>query len=107
MNHPRAGGFTKYSSGTLKFAAGAANTYAGTTMVYDGTLDLNNGILFPSVTSYISLPGSLVIGGTNMNYAPRVRLLFDNQIANTAPITVNENGELLLNGHDDVLGAVT
>jgi len=102
-----AGGVFKTGPGTLKYSAAAANTYGGTTTVSDGTLDLNSGILFPSETSYVSVPGPLVIGGTNLAYSPVVRLLFDNQIANTAPITVNENGLLALNGHDDVLGPVT
>jgi autotransporter-associated beta strand protein len=55
----------------------------------------------------VSVAGPLVIGGTNQAYSPLVRLLFDDQIADTAPIMVNENGQLWLNGHDDTLGPLT
>ena len=101
-----AGGLTKSSPGTLKFAAGGANTYVGTTTVTDGTLDLNNGTFIPSAT-YVAVAGPLVIGSTNFSFAPLVRWLLDNQVANTTLITVNPNGRLWLNGQDDTLGSLS
>lgn len=98
-------GFLKASPGTLKLAAGAANTYTGTTTVSDGTLDLNNGT--SSVNTFLAIAGPLVIGNTNPAYSPRVRLLLDDQIANTQPVTVRYNGEFWLNGHNDTIGSLT
>jgi autotransporter-associated beta strand protein len=101
------GGFTKQSPGTLRLQTTLANTYTGTTTVEDGSLDLNSATLVPSVTPVVSVPGALMVGGTNLNNAPLVRLLRDDQIADFSPVRVNENGRLWLNGHDDDLGALT
>lgn len=101
------GGFTKNGPGKLEFNAGTANTYSGSTTVTDGELALNNHTWFPTVTGYVSVPGPLVIGTGDTNFAPLVRLLVNDQIGNGAPVTVNGNGRLWLNGRSDTIGALT
>ena len=102
------GGITKSGPGSLLFNATQANTYSGTTMVTDGTVDLDNGfLLFASFVPLVSVPATLTIGSTNLSYSPIVRLLADNQIADTAAVTVNGNARLSLNSYDDTLGGLT
>ena len=102
------GGIIKAGPGTLLFNATLANTYAGPTTVSDGILDLQNGLfVFSSFVPYVSVPGPLVIGNGDLDYSPVVRLLADNQIADDAAVTVNENSKLWLNTQDDTLGPLT
>ena len=101
------GGFSKSGTGTLELAAGLANTYAGTTSVSDGYLELNNYTFFPVPAGLVSIPGALMIGGTNQNVFPIVRLLSDKQIGDSSAVTVNDNGQLWLTGNDDMIGALT
>lgn len=96
------GGVTKTDVGTLHFNS-VGNSYAGETYVTDGILDLQCGLFGPTVAA----PNALIIGGTNLALSPVVRLLNDDQIANTAPVTVNANGKLWLNSHDDTVGSLT
>jgi autotransporter-associated beta strand protein len=101
------GGYLKAGTGTLELAAILANTYTGTTTVSDGYLELNHVILLPSPVGLISIPGPLIIGGTNQSLFPIVRLQADNQVADSAAVTVNDNGQLWLNGYDDTIGSLT
>lgn len=96
------GGATKLNMGTLHFNS-PGNGYLGDTYVTDGIVDLECGLFGPSV----AIPGPLFIGGTNLLLSPVVRYLNDDQIADTAPVTVNANAKLWLNTHDDVLGSLT
>ncbi len=96
------GGVTKTDAGTLHFNS-LGNSYGGETFVTDGILDLQCAFFGPSV----AVPNALIIGSTNLALSPVVRLLNDDQIANTAPVTVNANAKLWLNTHDDTLGPLT
>jgi autotransporter-associated beta strand protein len=96
------GGVTKTDAGTLHFNS-LGNSYGGETFVTDGILDLQCAFFGPSV----AVPGPLLIGGTNLSLSPVVRLLNDDQITDGAPVTVNANGKLWLNTHDDTVGPLT
>ena len=96
------GGVTKTDAGTLHFNS-FGNSYGGDTFIADGILDLQCAFFGPS----LAVPGALIIGSTNLAFSPVVRLLNDDQIANTAPIAVNANGKLWLNTHDDTVGPIT
>jgi len=90
------GDVIKNGSGLATYFSEKDNTYRGTTFVNAGTLALNQretvSIVPLTVESRIAVPGNLVVGdGTN---AVIVRLNFDDQIANTATVTVLENAEL-------------
>jgi autotransporter-associated beta strand protein len=98
-------GFSKLSPGTLRLSATNANTFTGTTFVENGTLELSNGLNSPTPTNLLAITGPLVIS-TNQNDAI-VRLMRDDQIGDSTPVTVNEDGSLLLNGHDDTIGTLT
>src|SRR5207237_10451054 len=91
------GGFTK-STGLAKLTLGgtSANTYTGLTRVNAGTLELAK----PAGVN--AVPGDLsIFGGT-------VRLLADQQIAETAAASVNNAGTLLdLNGHTQTVHSLT
>jgi len=98
------GGLTKTGLGALVFASVNNNTYTGTTRVLRGPLRLANASIGGS---RIAVPGPLVIGENNPTNSPNVRLLAHHQIANTSPVTINENGTLYLDGFDDTIGALT
>lgn len=95
-----AGGFTKYGVGTPTLAGGSLNTFGDTLRVFDGTLQLNQ-------TGGVAVPGALDIGTTNMATTVTVRLLANGQIASTAPVTINPNGALWLDGHANTIGSLT
>ncbi len=90
------GDVIKNGSGLATYFSEKDNTYRGTTFVNAGTLALNQretvSIVPLTVASRIAVPGNLIVGdGTN---AVIVRLNYDDQIANTATVTVLENAEL-------------
>jgi len=90
------GDVIKNGSGLATYFSEKDNTYRGTTFVNAGTLALNQretvSIVPLTVESRIAVPGNLIVGdGTN---AVLVRLNYDDQIANTATVTVLENAEL-------------
>ncbi len=92
-------GFTKLSPGTLSLQGAQANTFFGAVQVLDGILDLNN--------QGVALPGGVVIGDGNAASSPVVQLSLDDQIGDSAPVTVNNNGRLYLNTHNDGVGPIT
>jgi fibronectin-binding autotransporter adhesin len=94
------GGFTKYGTGILTLAGGSPNTFADTLRVYDGTLQLNQ-------TGGVAVPGALEIGTTNIATTATVRLLANGQIASTAPVTIDPNAALWLDGHANTIGSLT
>lgn len=84
------GGFTKVGGSTLRMIGADANTYGGTTTVESGTLELGRSAFDGSI------PGPLVIGDGSL--VDSVVLLANNQIANTAPVTLNTGALLDLSG---------
>ena len=82
-------GLTVSGGGTLVLGGSAAETYTGTTTVDDGTLQLSD-------TGDVAVPGDLVVGdGTD---PATVQLGASDQINDTAAVTVNAGGELLVEG---------
>lgn len=80
-NNSGAKGLTKTGDGELTFSGSSANTYTGTTYVNAGTLTLGRDAFTTAIA------GNLVIGdgrGTDT-----VRLRNDEQIADTATVTLN------------------
>ncbi len=92
------GSFTKSGDGVAVFSNSGANTYSGGTVVNGGELRL-------SKTSGNAIPGNLTIGdGTGTDI---VRLMTNNQIADSATVTVNSSGQLLVNGTaSDTIGSL-
>ncbi len=80
----------KDGAGTLTLSGTTANTYTGVTTVNAGTLDLSK------TAGVNAISGNLVIGdGTGTD---TVRILADNQIADSATVTIRDGGVLNLNG---------
>jgi fibronectin-binding autotransporter adhesin len=100
-----AGGLTKVSSnGTVRLAGSGANTYAGTTTVNAGTLELSK---LAGVISQIAIPGPLVVGdgvGAANSAVVRWTVGFDTVV--NAPVTMNSDGLLDLNGNEAALGSL-
>ncbi len=78
------GGIIKTDPGLLTLSGTAANTYTGATTVQNGSLSLNKS---PNVTA---IDGDLVIGG--MGNSAEVYQYADEQIANTATVTIGAEG---------------
>lgn len=93
------GGFTKAGPGTLLCNAPAANALAGGMVVLEGFLDLQG--------TGVAVPANLTIGNADTNTTATVRLLADHQIGDSVGVTINENGRLWLNTHQDTLGPLT
>jgi len=95
-------GLMKWGTGTLTYSGSAANTYLGVTYVNQGTLELGKTILDGAV------PGLLVIGdGAGGAEADVVRLTRNNQIANSADVTITSSGLFDLDNYYDRMNAVT
>ena len=89
----------KVGAGTLKLTGAAS--YTGDTQAFDGVLALGNtGAGDPIGT------GDLVIGNNN-GVLGEVRLLVSNQLPAATSILIRSDGELDMNGFDDVIGDVT
>lgn len=103
LNLSGAGSFTKTGTGTLTIGDSTTITHTGQVIVSQGTLVLNN-----TTGTSIGTGGLLISGTSNPT---TVQLTQNNQIANTAPITLTNNGSnnqtLDLNGFTDIVGAVT
>jgi autotransporter-associated beta strand protein len=88
--------------GTVVLSGTAANRYTGTTTVTDGKLVLGKP------AGVTAIPGGLVIGdGVGGPATTVVSLAAANQIADTAPITLNADGVLKLNNFSEKVGPVT
>ncbi len=89
-----------YGPGTVTFQANGNNQYTGTTTVHTGTLllDESNGN---------AIMGPLVVGDGVSTTPALVQELANNQIADTAPVTVNSNGTFDLNAFSDTIGTLT
>jgi len=89
-------------AGTTAFDGTTANTCTGTTFVQHGTLQFNKSVFLVPVgfVARTSVAGDLVVSQSGV-----ARLLFDDQIADSANVSVFTT--LDLNGHDDVIGPLT
>lgn len=96
----------KGNTGDLTLSGFGANTYSGDTVVRDGTLRLDRyRLVGMTVVGATAVPGDLAIGvGTNGVTSAWVELQRDNQIANTAVVTVAGSGLLDLNDQNDTIG---
>jgi autotransporter-associated beta strand protein len=95
------GGFYKFGRGTLTLTGSGMNTYAGPTTVKLGFLRLAK----PAFTT--AIPQNLIIGDPVSNsYFVEVANESDHQIADTADVTVNPNGDLYLKGHMEVINSL-
>jgi autotransporter-associated beta strand protein len=92
---------TKLGTGIVVFTGTAPNTYTGATLVNDGTLQLAK----PSGVA--AVPGSLTVGDGNVPGPDVVQLEADNQLAGSSAVTVNSDGVLDLNGHQQTIGSLT
>src|SRR5207253_9623573 len=72
-------GFTMAGPGTLELTGSNANTYSGTVQVAEGTLEL-------AKASGVAITGNLDVGDF-LGSADTLRLLANNQIITTAPLT--------------------
>lgn len=91
-----AGGFTKTSQGLTVIGGATANTFNGLTTISAGTLDLNK-----TAAGTTALAGNVTVGtGT-------LRLQQQNQIADTASVTVTSGGVFNLNGKSETISALT
>lgn len=108
-----AGNLVKTNVGTLRMDGGGHNTYSGFTRFDGGVLELDKfGIILVGtnvvVTNYIAIPGVLTIGdGNGLVGTDVLRLLSDDQIANTSDVTVKNSGLMDLNEHDDRIASLT
>src|SRR5438093_2307085 len=102
------GNLVKTNVGTLRLDGPGQNTYSGFTRFDAGVLELDKFQIFPSFTNFISIPGDLTIGdGDGLVGTDVLRLLADDQIANTSDVTVKNSGLFDLNDHDDRIGSLT
>ncbi len=98
------GGFTEsgFTDGTVILSGSAPNTYTGQTEVRGSLLVLDKS------SADGAIPGNLFVrnnpGGSGTGV---VLLKRDNQIANTAAVTISNSAALDLNGHYDRVDAVT
>jgi autotransporter-associated beta strand protein len=93
-------GVTKMGLGILAYTAPGNNLYTGTTRVNAGGLLLN-------VNGFHACQGPLIIGDGTGAGAPIVQLAQPLEIDAIAPVTVNLNATLDLNGFNEVLPGLT
>ncbi len=92
-------GLVKNGPGTMSFQGLLANTFTGPVTILNGVLD------FRGVGT--ALPGALFIGDGTVGSTPVARLYLNDQISDASAVTVNANGTLELDGHDDLIGSLT
>jgi fibronectin-binding autotransporter adhesin len=102
------GNLVKTNVGTLRLDGSGHNTYSGFTRFDGGVLELNKFAIFPSATNYTAIPGDLTVGdGNGLVGTDVLRLLADDQIANTSDVMVKNSGVFDLNGNSDHIGSLT
>jgi autotransporter-associated beta strand protein len=92
------GGLTKDGAGTLDIkpsSPDSPDTYTGTTTVNVGILQLDK------TAGVNAVPGPLVITGGTLSLGS------NEQIADSAPVTVNGGGTLALNGFSETIGSLS
>jgi len=96
------GNLVKAGAGTLRLEGSAANTHLGFKQLDGGVLELAK----PSGVT--AIPGRLTVGdGDNVLLTDVLRLLADDQIADSSGVTVKNSGWLDLADHQDHIGALT
>ena len=94
-------GMAFFGPGTSVLAS-AVNTFTGAATVNSGTLELNSG------GTSTAIPGTLVIGqGVGLAGSAVLRLLSNQQIADTSPVTIGSDGVLDLNGNWETVATLT
>ncbi len=93
--------FKKTDLGTLALTGTSSNTFSGGFQVADGTVLLNKTDGQNATGS-----GSVTVGdGSGAANSANLKLLASNQIANTASVTINSDGNFNLNGLTETIGA--
>lgn len=96
------GSVFKNGVGTLTYSGADSNTYTGLTLVNTGTLNLMKS------NPATALSGPLVVGdGVGGLKADVVNILFDDQILDSTPITVNSSGYLNFGPSSNAIGDLT
>jgi autotransporter-associated beta strand protein len=102
------GNLVKTNVGTLRMDGSGHNTYSGFTRMDGGVLELNKFSVVPVVTNFTAIPGALTIGdGNGLVGTDVLRLLRDDQIADTSDLTVRNSGLFDLNDNTDRIGSLT
>lgn len=97
------GGIIKDGSGTLTLSGTTTNTYSGGLSVQDGTVILDK-------TSGLNASGSgaVTVGnGVGSANSAVLQLNQNEQIANSAAVTINNDGKLDLNGHTETIASLS
>ncbi len=95
------GGLTQTGTGNLTLAGTAANTFTGTLAVNAGTVTLEK-------TAGVNAAGGNVVIGDSVGAAGTANLVYqaDNQLADTADITINSDGRLELGTFSDAVATL-
>jgi autotransporter-associated beta strand protein len=103
------GNLVKTNVGTLRLDGGTGhNTYTGFTRFDGGVLELDKFAIIPSFTNFTAIPGDLTIGdGNGLVGTDVLRLLSDDQIADTSDVTVKNSGLFDLNDNSDRIASLT
>jgi autotransporter-associated beta strand protein len=101
------GNLVKTNVGTLLLNGAGHNTYSGLTRLDGGVLELDKSSITPA-SNYIAISGDLIIGdGNGLPLTDVCLLLANDQIANTANVTVKDSGLFDLDDYNDQIGALT
>jgi autotransporter-associated beta strand protein len=102
------GNLVKTNVGTLRMDGSGHNTYSGFTRFDGGVLELDKFAIIPVLTNFIAVPGDLIIGdGNGLVGTDVLRLLVDDQIADTSDVTIKNSGVFDLNDRSDRIGSLT
>jgi autotransporter-associated beta strand protein len=94
------GGFIKNGPGILRFLGSAANTYTGPTAV-------NDGFLILAKPAGVNAIGGPLVLGDGFGTQGAVQLDSDEQIANSAPVTIRSDGFLQLAFGSETIGTLS
>jgi len=94
------GGISKTGGGVLELSGSSDNTYLGKTYVQEGTLQLSKAY------GRKALQAPLVIGNLAGGANADVVTVQDEQIGDLVPVTINNYGRLVVNGHVETIGSL-